>query len=478
MATEDTLSLDCRERDCPVVPDIGIYSLEDRLAFNGTPLSFIEQCPQGHYCAPGSFPRVFTYPPGTFVIPLPPINTGFPIVVQLSGCTSNVSIVLPPTATQAQVNAAGQQVIGQVAAQQAACDAIKVSGPLLPISIHLSDIFEFACVDTLSALAIHATSSPVRVPVTFTVTNKPAFLSETQNTNTLFLSGTATPIGVYNFSVSATAPGNPPGTGSKSYTLTVVGIATASPLPNGTVGTPYSQTLDASSIPGVSIWSVTSGTLPDGLTLDSGTGEISGTPTVDEASDFVISAGNGEIACEKEFSLTIEASVACAVFETIVWGAPSIVLQGTGAASGTALGGTINMDASNPATVSGLFISDPQSGQINFTGGFMYTGPAINCCYDVNFEGTPTVAGVLPNPSSGTITFGGVYQDGVPIPASGFSFVGIGSPQTANVPFTIAEALVASLIQFTVTVQAGGNAGFGNLVPASNATLAIVIGSC
>jgi hypothetical protein len=46
------------------------------------------------------------------------------------------------------------------------------------------------------------------------------------------------------------------------------------------VGTSYSQTLSASG--GVSpygTWTITSGTLPAGLTLNAGTGVISGTPT-------------------------------------------------------------------------------------------------------------------------------------------------------------------------------------------------------
>lgn len=298
-------SEDCRSRECVLTPDIEIYTLEDRLAFNGTPLSFVEQCPTGYYCAPGTFPKTFTYPPGTFTIPLPPINTGFPIIVQLQGCSSNVSIVLPATATQAQVDAAGQQVINQVAAQQAQCDAIKSAGPLLPISIQLSDIFTYACSGVPMSLAIHGSSTPSRLPITFIVSNQPSFLTASQSPSTLFMAGTPSTIGVYNFGVTATAPGTPPGSGSKSYTLNVIGIATASPLPNGNVGSPYSQVLDGSSIPGSLTWSVSVGVLPDGLSLDASTGEIAGTPTTDIIDTFTVLATNGEIGCEKEFDLEI-----------------------------------------------------------------------------------------------------------------------------------------------------------------------------
>jgi sugar lactone lactonase YvrE len=56
-------------------------------------------------------------------------------------------------------------------------------------------------------------------------------------------------------------------------------VTTTSPLPPGTVGTPYAQTLTAAGGTPPYSWSITFGTLPSGLTL-SPTGSISGTPTV------------------------------------------------------------------------------------------------------------------------------------------------------------------------------------------------------
>ncbi len=50
-------------------------------------------------------------------------------------------------------------------------------------------------------------------------------------------------------------------------------------LPSGQVGTFYSQTLQADGGSKPYSWSITSGALPDGLTLNSSTGAISGTPT-------------------------------------------------------------------------------------------------------------------------------------------------------------------------------------------------------
>jgi Putative Ig domain/Putative peptidoglycan binding domain len=67
----------------------------------------------------------------------------------------------------------------------------------------------------------------------------------------------------------------------------LVKIATNS-LPSGTKGTSYSQTLSSTQSQGTLSWSVTSGSLPAGLSLDPSTGVISGTPTAVGTSNFSI----------------------------------------------------------------------------------------------------------------------------------------------------------------------------------------------
>lgn len=59
------------------------------------------------------------------------------------------------------------------------------------------------------------------------------------------------------------------------------------PLPDGTVGTAYSYTLTASGGIPPYTFSVTSGTLPNGLSLDPASGIISGTPTSAVSMDAV-----------------------------------------------------------------------------------------------------------------------------------------------------------------------------------------------
>lgn len=78
-----------------------------------------------------------------------------------------------------------------------------------------------------------------------------------------------------------------------TYTLVIAAascpVITLSPavLPNGTVGTPYSQTITSSGGTGPYTYSVLTGTLPPGLTLSVG-GVVSGTPTAVASSTVTI----------------------------------------------------------------------------------------------------------------------------------------------------------------------------------------------
>jgi len=69
-------------------------------------------------------------------------------------------------------------------------------------------------------------------------------------------------------------------------------ITSAAPTATAVAGTPYSSTVTASGSPVVT-YTVTSGALPTGLTLNPTTGEITGTPTTPGTYVFTVSAGNG-----------------------------------------------------------------------------------------------------------------------------------------------------------------------------------------
>ncbi|GLQ45169.1 hemagglutinin [Dyella lipolytica] len=98
------------------------------------------------------------------------------------------------------------------------------------------------------------------------------------------LSGTPTVFGSFSFSITATdsSTGTGPYTVARAYALTVVSAApviTTTSLPAGTVSIAYSQTIVVSGGNPPYTFAVTSGSLPAGLHLNSGTGVLSGTPT-------------------------------------------------------------------------------------------------------------------------------------------------------------------------------------------------------
>ena len=97
--------------------------------------------------------------------------------------------------------------------------------------------------------------------------------------------------------------------GSATITLTVNPAlsVTTSTLPFGTVGTGYSQTLGAAGGTGGYTWSILSGTLPAGLSLTSGTGVISGTPTTAVISSVTFVATDSSTAtAQKTIILTVQ----------------------------------------------------------------------------------------------------------------------------------------------------------------------------
>lgn len=92
--------------------------------------------------------------------------------------------------------------------------------------------------------------------------------------------------------------------GEPGGTIVTAPAITTESLPEGTVNQPYSATLE---VTGNNItWSLDSGTLPDGLMLNSD-GTISGIPTTASTSTFTVTATNDAGSASKEYTLTIKA---------------------------------------------------------------------------------------------------------------------------------------------------------------------------
>jgi len=82
---------------------------------------------------------------------------------------------------------------------------------------------------------------------------------------------------------------------------------TTTSLPNGTVGTAYNQTLQATGDKPIT-WTVSAGSLPGGLSLATTTGTISGTPTASGTFSFTVQAANATAIVQKALSIVIAAA--------------------------------------------------------------------------------------------------------------------------------------------------------------------------
>ena len=124
-------------------------------------------------------------------------------------------------------------------------------------------------------------------PTTFNASALPPGL--TVNTTTGLISGTPTTTGTFNASVSAS---NVPGTGSQNVTITIavgIPVITSANSATGQTGVAFSYQIAATN--GPTSFNATS--LPPGLTVNTATGLISGTPTNTGTFNAIVSATNG-----------------------------------------------------------------------------------------------------------------------------------------------------------------------------------------
>ena len=128
-------------------------------------------------------------------------------------------------------------------------------------------------------------------PYTFAITSGALPTGLSLNAASGAITGTPTGSGVSNFTVQATdSNGN---IGNRAFSVNIgTNALTVNPasLPNGSQGVVYSQTVTASGGTGSYTFTVTSGALPAGLSLNGSSGAITGTPGGSGPSNFTIRA--------------------------------------------------------------------------------------------------------------------------------------------------------------------------------------------
>jgi len=158
---------------------------------------------------------------------------------------------------------------------------INISAPP-PLSITSSGALLGATVNTAYSTSI-VTAGGVP-PFTWSKTSGNFPPGLTFNTTSGQISGTPTMAGVFQFSLQVVDSAIPAQTATTPAPLSITVGAPAplqvapSVLPGGAVATPYSTSVQATGGVQPYIWSVVSGQLPAGLSLNSGSGEITGTP--------------------------------------------------------------------------------------------------------------------------------------------------------------------------------------------------------
>ncbi|MCK9412659.1 MAG: putative Ig domain-containing protein [Prolixibacteraceae bacterium] len=203
--------------------------------------------------------------------------------------------------------------------------------PVLIISVALSLLVSMSC--TKKTLPVPVITSPLTAsgmvgsafsytitasgdPIGFGATPLPAGLYI--NNTTGVISGTPTTPGSFNVPISAT---NVPGTTTGSGTATlVITIAPQVPVINsiltkqGTTGLAFSYTITASGTP----TSFSAAPLPAGLSINTATGVISGTPTTAASTNVAIGATNVSGTGTATLAIAIAASLPLPVITSIL----------------------------------------------------------------------------------------------------------------------------------------------------------------
>ncbi|MGA9472507.1 MAG: Ig domain-containing protein, partial [Terriglobales bacterium] len=158
----------------------------------------------------------------------------------------------------------------------------------------------------------------------------PAGLNLNASTGAITGTPTGTFTGTSNFAITVTDSETPTATStSANLSISVSAlplIVTTGSLPGGTLSTPYSATLTASGGIAPYTWSISVGSLPPGLSLNSSTGLISGTPTVTGTSSFTVKVTDSE---------TPTARSATANLSIVISNLPPLQITTTSLPSGT-----------------------------------------------------------------------------------------------------------------------------------------------
>ncbi len=218
--------------------------------------------PYTYAVSSGALPPVLSLDSGTGAI------TGTP--------TTAGTFIFTITATDAN-GCSGSQLYSIVIAATPPCPPITLSPSALPAGT----------VGTPYSATVTATGGAEPYTYALSGTLPPDLLL---NTGTGAITGTPTTAGIFNFTITVMDGNQCPG--SRAYSISITGcpVITVSPptLPGGVVGNTYNQTVSATGGTLPYSFVVSSGALPSGLSLNSGTGVIAGPLNTAGTFSFII----------------------------------------------------------------------------------------------------------------------------------------------------------------------------------------------
>jgi len=165
------------------------------------------------------------------------------------------------------------QVRGANASADAKAFTVLVYSPVRILTTALSNVV----INTAYSQTVTANGG--KTPYTWSVASGTLPDGLTLNPSTGLISGTPTTAGLFNFTVQATDGNSSIATQPLSINVYIPLMITTTSLPSGVAGNSYSQTVTATGGTTPYSWSVVSGSLPPGLSLNTSSGLISGTPT-------------------------------------------------------------------------------------------------------------------------------------------------------------------------------------------------------